>query len=100
MQSMQQRPVGFHLGQEPCYLEPLTSREQEVLALVAQGYSNREIAATLVVAEDTVRTHLRTIYAKLGITATSKSARIVAALRGKMLRYVGPAGYAAEVTPR
>lgn len=90
MNHMKRRPTGSVQGHEPAYVEPLTAREQEVLALVAQGMSNRQIAGLLVIAEDTVRNHLRAIYGKLGVDATGLSARIAAGLRGNMLRYVGP----------
>jgi HD-GYP domain-containing protein (c-di-GMP phosphodiesterase class II) len=45
----------------------LTSREVEVLRLVAQGRSNREIAAELFIAEKTARNHVEHVYAKLGV---------------------------------
>ena len=45
----------------------LTSREVEVLRLVAQGRSNREIAAELFIAEKTARNHIERVYAKLGV---------------------------------
>lgn len=45
----------------------LTAREVEVLRLVAQGRSNRDIAAELFIAEKTARNHVERIYAKLGV---------------------------------
>jgi DNA-binding NarL/FixJ family response regulator len=47
----------------------LTSRQLEVLALVAGGRTNREIAEELVVSEHTVRRHLQNIFAKVGVTS-------------------------------
>jgi DNA-binding NarL/FixJ family response regulator len=48
-------------------LERLTDREREVLKHVAAGRSNDEIAAALVVSSETVKTHLKRMYAKLGV---------------------------------
>lgn len=45
----------------------LTPRELEVLRLLVKGRSNKEIATTLCIAEDTVKTHLKTLFTKLGV---------------------------------
>jgi NarL family two-component system response regulator LiaR len=59
--------------------EPLTERETEVLRLLARGQSNKEIARHLHVVEDTVKTHVRHILAKLG--AQSRTQAVLCAIR-------------------
>lgn len=58
----------------PSNLEELTERETEVLKLVAQGMSNREIADQLVISEATVRTHVSSLLAKLHLASRTQAA--------------------------
>lgn len=53
---------------------PLTKREQEILALVAAGKSNQEIASTLYIAPGTVRVHIHTILQKLEVRDRTQAA--------------------------
>lgn len=62
---------------------PLTSRETEVLRLVATGMSNREIASTLVLSQHTVHRHIANILRKLALT--SRAAAAAHAARAGML---------------
>jgi LuxR family maltose regulon positive regulatory protein len=54
-------------------VEPLSERELEVLALVAQGLSNREIAERLFITVGTVKTHAHNIYGKLGVNRRTEA---------------------------
>jgi DNA-binding NarL/FixJ family response regulator len=56
-----------HSGPPPPSLSALTPRETEVLRLIAHGLSNTEISDTLVIAEQTTKTHVGRILAKLGL---------------------------------
>lgn len=62
-------------------LDPLSERELQVLALVAQGLTNAEIAAELVIAHSTVKTHINRIYSKLDV-----SNRTQAVVRARQLQ--------------
>lgn len=53
---------------------PLTPREQDVLAELTKGKSNREIASSLFVTEKTVKTHISNIFAKLGVQDRTQAA--------------------------
>jgi DNA-binding CsgD family transcriptional regulator len=57
----------------------LTERERDVLELLAQGLTNREIAARLFISSGTVRTHLEHVYEKLGVR--SRAGAVAAAFR-------------------
>lgn len=63
--------AGAHLG--------LTQRESEVLSLVVANHSNKGIAGKLVISEDTVKTHIRGLYRKLGVS--DRGGAIAVALR-------------------
>ncbi|NUR07268.1 MAG: response regulator transcription factor [Nocardioidaceae bacterium] len=56
--------------------DDLTPREHEVLTLLADGESTSAMAARLGVSVNTVRTHLRTLFQKLGVNTRAKAARI------------------------
>ena len=60
----QVNPLPFVKGES---ISPLTSREREILSLVAKGKSNSQIAEALFVREVTIKTHLNSIYRKLKV---------------------------------
>ncbi len=71
------RKVLLELSQppkSPLTAEPLTEREVDVLRLVAQGRSNRDIAEELVITEMTVRTHVSNILSKLHLASRTQAA--------------------------
>lgn len=55
--------------------DPLSAREQEVVRLVAEGLSNREVADALVLSERTVESHVRRVLAKTGLTSRTQLTR-------------------------
>ena len=61
-------------------LAPLTNREREVLGLIAEGMSNRAIAARLFVTQRTVEAHVTQIFQKLGLTESAAQHRRVLAV--------------------
>lgn len=72
------------VGADAPPVQELTERELEVLRLVAGGYSNREIAGALFLAEGTVKNHVSTILLKLG--ARDRTSAVLRALHEGILR--------------
>jgi DNA-binding NarL/FixJ family response regulator len=65
-------------------LEDLTDRERQVLRLIAEGYSNAELARALHIAESTSKTHVKRILAKVG--ARDRAQAVVLAYQGGLMR--------------
>ncbi|MBP2327576.1 putative ATPase/DNA-binding NarL/FixJ family response regulator [Kibdelosporangium banguiense] len=78
-ESSQPVPVAAAAADEP--LAPLTRREQQVAELVAQGLSNKDIAARLVIAQRTAEGHVERILTKLGFTTRTRLAAWVSRQR-------------------
>jgi len=78
-------PMGGPFAPDPAKLQELgiTPREHEILGLIAEGLSNREIGARLFISENTVKTHSSRLFDKLGV-----GRRMQAVQRGRELRLV------------
>jgi ATP/maltotriose-dependent transcriptional regulator MalT len=59
--------------EDAAIMETLTTREHEVLALVADGLANRDIAARLGISDHTVKFHLASIFGKLGVSTRTEA---------------------------
>lgn len=70
--------IALHAGEEP-----LSERELEVLRCVALGSANKQIARTLSITEDTVKTHLRSIFFKLDVRDRTEA--VVQAVRRRII---------------
>lgn len=75
-QGLQVLPGATSQVRRPAGATPLTSREADVLGLLQDGRSNAEIAAALHLGVETVRTHARSIYRKLGVS-TRRELRVI-----------------------
>ena len=70
-----QAPAPSQTGRAEPLVEPLTSRELEVLQLIGQGLANKMIAERLHISEHTVKFHVSAIYAKLGVASRTEAVR-------------------------
>jgi DNA-binding NarL/FixJ family response regulator len=60
---------------EPPLPEPLTTREAQVLELLADGLSNKQIASRLALSDETVKFHLSSVFGKLGVSNRTEAVR-------------------------
>jgi DNA-binding NarL/FixJ family response regulator len=71
---LERHPIAVLDGAEQV-IDPLTDRERQVLQLTAEGLANKQIAAALDISENTVKFHLSSLYAKLGVTSRTEAVR-------------------------
>ena len=64
-------------NEEPADLDALTTRQREILELVAKGHSNARIAKDLFLSESTVKQHLRATYKVLGVSDRKEAAKLI-----------------------
>jgi LuxR family maltose regulon positive regulatory protein len=57
----------------PSIIEPLTERERQILQLIAEGLTNKEVARELVLSVGTVKVHAHNIYGKLGVSGRTQA---------------------------
>jgi len=61
---------------DPDWLDGMPRREREILGYMVEGYSNKEIASLLSIAEQTVRNHISSIYDRMGVSDRSQAVRM------------------------
>lgn len=77
----------LHAGDLACRkILPLTSRQRQLMSLVAVGLCNKQIARILGISADTVRTHLQQIYARLGVNSRGEAVALLSPPAGIALR--------------
>ena len=77
---------GQQKEEEPDALPGLTDREREILALIGEGLTNRQIGQRLFLAEKTVKNHISRLLAKLGVERRIQAAVIAAEARDRLRR--------------
>jgi two-component system nitrate/nitrite response regulator NarL len=63
--------------QAPRKIDSLTTRQVEILGMIAQGHANREIAERLSITEGTVKVHISALLKRLGVSSRLQAARLV-----------------------
>ncbi|MGH8049547.1 MAG: response regulator transcription factor [Methylococcales bacterium] len=74
-------PVNFERDESKLESLGITPRELEILELIAEGLSNKEIAARLFVSENTVKTHSSRVFDKLGVQRRTQAVQLAKQLR-------------------
>jgi DNA-binding NarL/FixJ family response regulator len=74
--SRRQDGAGANVASQPPEYQPLSERERDVLRLLADGMSNKEIATALILAEGTIKNHVSTILDKLHAANRTQAARV------------------------
>jgi DNA-binding NarL/FixJ family response regulator len=82
-------PQGLEPGRRPKETRSLTTRESEVLQLIAEGYSNKEIGAELGISVKTVEKHRQQVMNKLGIHETAGLTRYSMGLSPEVVKHGG-----------
>jgi DNA-binding NarL/FixJ family response regulator len=75
VEGLMRLPKGEESLGEESLIEPLTAREMEVLQNMAAGLANKQIALALNISEHTVKFHLSSLYAKLGVSSRTEAVR-------------------------
>jgi DNA-binding NarL/FixJ family response regulator len=75
LRDLLRRPFSVEVADSSPLPDPLTGREIEVLQRMAQGRANKQIALELGISEHTVKFHLSSLYAKLGVTSRTEAVR-------------------------
>lgn len=75
IQDLMRLPRAKEGSGEESLIEPLTAREKEVLEKMAEGFANKQIALLLAISEHTVKFHLSSLYAKLGVASRTEAVK-------------------------
>ena len=77
-------PYEKHEAKTDLRLSSLTSRELEILEILSQGYSNREITGKLEISENTVKFHLKNIYEKIQVDNRTQAVAFISSYKKRI----------------